>query len=60
MHTMQEMEVEIAPNPDNGYIDGSVYNQDRKLKENVSGLRLTLLTVAGMLLPLLAQAGHSH
>jgi len=59
MHTMQEMEVEIAPSP-NGYIEGSVYNQDRRLKENVSGLRLTLLTVTGMLLPLLAQAGHSH
>ena len=62
MHTMQE-DADANDAQSNGYTDASSYtsalagNEPRQRHPRV---RDTLLAVVGMLLPLLAQVGHTH
>lgn len=62
MHTMQESAVDGLEDSGNGYSNGHAYASARsgKSREKHSDIRDTLLVVAGMLLPLLAQIGHAH
>lgn len=63
MHTMQEEdsgghEYGQGDGRGNGYIDGGM-GRDTRHEEGKS-LRLVLAAVAGMLLPLITQVGHTH
>jgi len=62
MHTMQEHGDEPHEAQSNGYMSDSPYASDRTRQKNDSQpqMRDTLLTCVGMLVPLLAQAGHGH
>jgi len=60
MHTMQEHDDGSAEGISNGYVDSSTYAPSRSSRktDNRPTLRDDMLVVVGMLLPLLAQAGH--
>ena len=62
MHTMQEHDNGSVEDISNGYVDSSTYAPSRSPRkaDNRPTLRDDMLVVVGMLLPLLAQAGHSH
>ncbi|KAI9671060.1 MAG: hypothetical protein M1831_005145 [Alyxoria varia] len=63
MHTMQETGSEHhEQSSSNGYIDGNAYATSRARRDESSKpqARDTMFAVMGMLLPLLAQAGHAH
>lgn len=64
MHTMQEASVEGHEEGSNGTGNGHAYRGIVKprgeARQQQPDVRDTLLVVAGMLLPLLAQIGHAH
>lgn len=63
MHTMQEGGIESHELATNGYVDGDAYTNTPRMQHddhNHPTMRDTLLSVLGMVLPLLAQAGHAH
>ena len=63
MQTMQEAGAQHHEHSSsNGYADGNAYATPRARKDESSKpqARDTMFSVMGMLLPLLAQAGHAH
>ena len=62
MHTMQENHGEHHDITTNGYAESVGYGSGPhpQAQHSEHGLRDTLLSVVGMLLPLLAQLGHAH
>lgn len=64
MHTMHEQNDESHGHEGNGYSSGNAYTNGSSAAHgehgSTGGLGDTMLTVVGMLLPLLAQVGHAH
>lgn len=59
MHTIQDSEHDTHDDTNDGYANGHGFNA-AKGEGQAPQLRETLLTVVGMLLPLLAQIGHAR